>query len=102
MEDGFNVRLHESYRLVVALCDSELKGRSLEEGQRVMDLSTPFFDGEIVTSDELKKMVIACNSNDATFYIVGERSVDFCVSLGLISRGSILSIDGIPYALVLL
>jgi len=96
------VKVHKSYRWVVAICDKELLGRNLEDGERQLDLSTKFFDGEAVDSEELDEKVERGMGEDATFYIVGEKSIEFMLRKGLIERDGVKKIEGVPFALVLL
>jgi uncharacterized protein len=102
MEKNIVVKIHKTYRLVVAICDEDIKGKSYEEGEKVLNLSTKFFEGDLVSLDELRDIIVKSSYDDATFYIVGEKSVEFAKSVGLISVEGILNIEGVPYALILL
>lgn len=96
------LKVHESYRWVVAVCDKELIGRKLLEGKRALDLSGPFFDGEEMSERAVKEEVIRCNREDATFNFVGEKSVGVAKELGIVKDEGVVEIDGVPFALVLL
>lgn len=90
-----------SYRDVVALCDKELLGKYFEEGDFQLDIKETFYKGEL--TDEAKAIeILKFQSNeDATFNIVGEKSVKTALLAGIINKDSIKKISGIPFALVL-
>ncbi|MBT7102320.1 DUF424 domain-containing protein [archaeon] len=96
------VKVHESYRWVVAVCDEDIFGRKLVEGKRVLDVSGEFFNGEKMSEDEAVAEIIRCNREDATFNFVGEESVDLAKRLGIVKDEGIVLIEGVPFALVLL
>ncbi len=96
------VNIISSYRNVVAICDSELLGKCFEEGIFQLDIKESFYKGDKKTEQEVIQIILDMKSEDATFNIVGEKSVNCAVKSGLISRDSIKKIQGIPFALVLM
>ena len=102
MKRDIVLKIHKSYRWVVAVCDEELLGRKLVDGKRVLDLSGVFFKGEPMNIEEVRGEISKCNDEDATFNFVGERSVKIAKDLGIVDNESIIEIEGIPFALVLL
>jgi len=96
------VKVHKSYRWVVAVCDKDIFGRKLVEGNKVLDVSGEFFNGEKMDEDEIMKEIIRCNEEDATFNFVGEKSVNIAKKLGIVKDEGVVFIDGVPFALVLL
>jgi len=96
------IKIHESYRYVVAICDSELLGRYFDEGKFQLDIKESFYGGKEVYEEELLKMIKKMSGEDATFNIVGEESVKTALKAGIISGAGIKKIAGIPYALVLI
>lgn len=98
------VKVHESYRMVVAVCDADVFGRKLadEEEGRVLDISGVFFDGEVMSLLDAREEVARCAREDATFNFVGKRSVSLARELGLVKSEGIMEINGVPFALVLL
>jgi len=95
------VRIHKSYRNVVAICDSELIGKRFEEGIFQIDVKENFYKGDKVSESEavliMKKMLV----EDATFNIVGEKSVNTAIKAEIISEDSVGEIAGIPFAMLL-
>jgi len=96
------VKIHKSYRCVVAVCDSILIGRKLEDGERVLDLTGEFFRGVEKSERELKEILRDYMREDATFNFVGVESVGVAKDLGLVLDEGVLEIEGVPVALVLL
>lgn len=96
------LKVHESYRWVVAVCDKDVFGRKLVEGKRILDVGGEFFNGEEMNEEKASEEIIRCNDEDATFNFVGEKSVALAKKLGLVKEEGISKIEGIPFALVLL
>ncbi len=102
MEEKFIVKIHETYRGVVAICDLNLKGKIIEEGDKQLDVSTNFFEGNSVKEEELREIMIKANNDDATFYIVGNDSVNVAKSVGIVGDEGVLKVGNVSFALVLL
>ena len=96
------VKIHETYRKTIAICDDELFGKKLEEGEKQLNLTGKFFDGEPTDLEELEEIVRLGIVEDATFYIVGKESINFFKKHNLITEEGITTIEGIPIALILL
>ena len=96
------VKIHKSYRDVVAVCDSKLIGKVFEEGDFQLDVKESFFKGDEVSESEVIDILQDMSKEDATFNIVGERSVDCALKAGIISDEGIKKIKGIPFSLVLM
>ncbi|MDH3353504.1 MAG: DUF424 family protein [Nanoarchaeota archaeon] len=100
--DDILLKVHESYRWVVAVCDKDIYGRKLVDGNRVLDLSGEFFNGDEMGKEEASREIIRCDKEDATFNFVGEKSVGIAKKLGLVEDEGVIMIEGVPFALVLL
>ena len=96
------VNIIKSCREVVAICDSELLGKSFEEDGFQLNIKENFYNGEKRTEQEVIQIIQDMKSEDATFNIVGKKSVQTAVKAGLISEDSVRKIQGIPFALVLM
>lgn len=96
------VKIHESYRAVVAICDSNIIGKTFEEGKRQIKVNEHFFKGEEKTESEVLKIMEEGSAEDYTFNIVGEESVKTALKAGIIKQEGIIRIQGVPIALVLL
>ena len=96
------VRVIKSYRDVVAICDSDLLGKKFEEEQFQLDVKEGFYKGEEMNSEQAKQVLLNMAQEDATFNIVGKESVGMAIHAGIISQESIKTIQGIPFAMVLI
>ena len=96
------VKIHHSYRTVVAICDSELLGKKFEDKKRQLHLRENFYNGQKVDKKELLEIIRRQKMEDASFNIVGKKSIEAALESGIINKESIHKIKGIPFALVLL
>jgi len=96
------LKVHESYRKVVAICDSELIGKKFEEGKMQLEVGEHFFKGEEIDEGKIVEMLRGLKMDDATFNIVGEKAVKAGIESGLISEENVGRVQGVPFALVLL
>lgn len=96
------VKIHSSYRRIVAICDNELLGKKFEEGKKAIEIKESFFKGDEKTEQEILKIIEESAGEDATFNIVGENSVKVALKSGLIQPEGIIKIQSVPVALVLL
>ena len=96
------VKIHDSYRIIVAVSDSELIGQTFEEGLRQIEVRPHFFKGDERTKNEVVKILKDMQKEDATFNIVGEESVSAALEAGIVSPEGIIKIANIPIALVLM
>ena len=95
------VKIIKSYRIIVAICDSELLGKKFEEGKFQLHIKEDFYKGEKFSEEKVVETIKRMVDEDATFNIVGKRAVNAALKAGVISRDLIGEIQGIPFALVL-
>lgn len=67
------VKIHESYRKIVAVCDVELLGKRFEEGIRQLDINKDFYGGEKKNEKEVIEILKDNALDDATFNFVGKK-----------------------------
>jgi len=96
------VKIHKSYREIVSICDKELLGKKFEEGIMQLDLTGEFYKGEEKSAPEVMEVIKNSAMEDATFNIVGEKSITCALKAGVISTEGLKRVLGIPVALVLL
>ena len=96
------IKIHKSYRDVVAVCDSNLIGKKFGEGKFQLDIKNSFYKGEEKTKQEAIQIMQNMSGEDATFNIVGKESVACALEAGIISKQGIKEIECVPFALVLL
>ena len=96
------VKIIKSYRDIVAICDSDLLGKKFEEGKFQLDVKESFFGGNKTSEEEAIEIMKDMVREDATFNIVGEKSVNTALKAEIISEEGDGRIGGVPFALVLL
>lgn len=96
------VKIHKSYRHIIAICDSELIGKRFEEGKYQLDVKESFFKGEEKTKQEVIDIMQDLFKEDATFNIIGSESTQTAIEAGIINKQGIKEISDVPFALVLM
>ena len=95
------VKIHKSYRDVVAICDSELIGKKFETEKSQLEIKENFFKGEEYNKKQVLEIIKNLSEEDATFNIVGEKSTSLAVESGIVNKNSIKKIKNIPFVLIL-
>jgi hypothetical protein len=95
------LKVHQSYRDVIAICDSDLIGKKFEEGKRQLDIKEGFFKDKEVDETELERLIQFYIREDATFNIVGKQSTEVAIKLGIVSKENISLIQNIPFTIIL-
>ncbi|MBU0907461.1 MAG: DUF424 family protein [Nanoarchaeota archaeon] len=96
------LKVHESYRKVVALADSELIGKTFEEGKKQLSITENFYKGDLMEEEKVIEALKDLALDDATFNIVGKKSINTALKAEIIAKEMIAKVQGIPFALVLL
>ncbi|MAG27102.1 hypothetical protein CMI47_16315 [Candidatus Pacearchaeota archaeon] len=97
------LKIHSSYRNVVAICDADLIGKKFEEGKRQLDLRENFYKSDnILTEEQVIKLIQKQIEEDATFNIVGQKATEAAIASGLLTEKDVDKIQNIPFALTLL
>jgi len=96
------IKVIKTYRDIVAVCDVNLLGKKFEEGKFQLDVKENFFKGEKVDEEKAIKIMKEMLMEDATFNIIGEKSIKTAVKAGIISEQEIGKIQGIPFAIILI
>ncbi|RLE90242.1 MAG: hypothetical protein DRJ49_00230, partial [Thermoprotei archaeon] len=90
----YYVKVHRKERdTVVAVCDKELLGETLEEGDLRLYVNPEFYGGEVVDSHTLASILREATIINA----VGKRIVDELIGDDDILRGAVISIGGVPH-----
>ena len=83
---------------ILALCDKELLGQKFEEGNRQLDLTSSFYQGEEKSAEEIKELV----KDVYIINLVGEESLKLMEELNLIDPKHVIRINDIPHAEIVL
>jgi hypothetical protein len=95
------VKIIKSHRDIVTICDTNLIGKKFDEGKFQLDLKENFFSGEEKTEQETTEIIKNMIREDATFNIVGKKSIKVALETGIISENCIKKIQDVPFAMVL-
>ena len=96
------IKIHDSYRKIVALADTELIGKTFEQDIMQIEVKVSFFQGEEKNKQEILQILKDMSKEDATFNIVGKEAVETAIEAGIINQQGIIKIDNVPVALVLM
>ena len=93
------LRIHRSAdnHEVIAICDRELLGRTLEEGDLTVKISEPFFGGEEIREEKLLEVLRTCGNIN----MFGKKCVEIAVRNGFIAEESCREIAGVPHVTIL-
>ncbi|MEI6731504.1 MAG: DUF424 family protein [archaeon] len=94
------LKIHQSYRNVVSLCDSDILGKKFEEGKFQLDVRENFYKDKEVSEEEAVEILIRQAMEDSTFNIVGPQAIEAAKKAGILS-GEPSAIAGIPFLLIL-
>lgn len=80
---------------IVAVCDIEIVGKILEEGELIIDLikHQDFYKGE--KSDKIQVQKALVNFSSAN--LIGSKAVDAAISSGIVEKDDVKYINGYPY-----
>ncbi len=97
-----SIKIHRSYRDVVAVADTDLIGKVFLEENRQLDVKESFYKDQIVDFEQAVEIMSEWQREDATFNIVGKNSINAAIDAGIINEQGVGEIDGIPFALILM
>lgn len=96
------IKIHEHYRKVVAVCDPGLVGKRFEQGNLQLNVGEFFYQGQEYNEEKALKILEAARQDDACFNFVGDDAIELGAKAGIISKNSVILIQGVPTALGLL
>lgn len=115
------VRKISSYRDILAVCDSDLLGKVFDSGnseesnssqeggkkevQTQLEVKESFFNGpgtEEKGKEETREIMKDMKKEDATFNLVGEKTINTALEAEIIKEDDVRKIQGIPYSMILL
>ncbi len=96
------IKIHENYRKIIAVCDSELIGKTFEEGKLQLKVNEFFYNGKEYDEVKALKLLENAKQDDACFNFVGQNSINLGIKLRILDKNRIIRIQNIPHALSLL
>jgi len=83
--------------VVLAICDAELLGKTLQEGKIVFKIKDEFYNGGKTTVDEAIHMI----KNATIINIVGKHCIEKAIQNNYIHPDAVLTINGVPHAQIM-
>lgn len=80
--------------MVLAICDAELLGKTLNEGKIVFEVREEFYKGIKTTVEEAIYLI----SQSTIVNMIGKRIVKKALEKGLVHPEAVLNISGVPHA----
>jgi len=91
----FRMRIYRvKGEVLVAVCDSDIVGRTFREGDLKLEVKESFYGEEEVGEEEVKRAL----RNATIANITGSKAVNLAVRVGIIDKNRILYIEGCPHA----
>ena len=81
---------------MINMCDVELIGMKLEQGDLVIDISKEYFQQEIIEEFQAERLLRLCSIAN----LVGERIVKKAIDLRFARELSIKRISGVPFLMI--
>ena len=97
-----SVKIHDSYRRVVAVCDSDIVGKKFEEGKMQLDLRSNFYQEKEMNFEEAIEFIKRQKMEDASLNIVGKESINASIKACIITERNVAFISDIPFTLTFL
>jgi len=89
------LKIHYSgSNVVVAICDKDILGKTLVEGNMRVTIHEGFYCGEVVDAESVEKALITAT----TANLFGEKCVKCAIDCGMVNPLSVIYIDGVPHA----
>ena len=94
------VKVHKTQgkRKLLAICDNDLIGKKFEEKNLQLDLTVDFYKGEEKSEKELIELI----KDSYIVNIVGKKSINLAIKLGIVNKKNIIKIKNIPHAQTIL
>ncbi|MDA4128659.1 MAG: DUF424 domain-containing protein [Thaumarchaeota archaeon] len=95
--DSFSIKTAD-YRgsTSVSICDQELIGKTVTDGNLQVHISQEFFFGEIVGRNEALHLIKSCS----IINLAGERAVSLAIENKMGAREAIREIEGVPFLMI--
>ena len=96
MEAYFNLK-KEGNKVLLAICDEELLGKTLREGKIVFKISEDFYKGKKTSVDQAVSMI----ENSTIINLIGNECVKKAIENGYVHPEAVLKIEGISHAQIM-
>ncbi|WP_290597627.1 MULTISPECIES: DUF424 domain-containing protein [unclassified Archaeoglobus] len=80
--------------VLVAVCDSDIVGRTFREGELKIEVKESFYGKEEYSEDEVKRELRRATIANIT----GKKAVELAIKIGIIDKDRVLEIGECPHA----
>lgn len=80
--------------LLLAVCDADIIGKTFQDGELEVNISTHFYKGDLVDEAEVLASLRAAFSGN----FFGKNAVKLAVKVGLVDKDEVKKIAGVPHA----
>jgi hypothetical protein len=80
--------------ILLAICDAELLGKVLREGEIVFKITNEFYHGRKIPLDQAVDMI----KNSNIVNLIGNKCVEKAIKNGFVHPEAVLKIDGVSHA----
>jgi len=84
-------------RGLVSLCDRDIVGKTLHEGDLEVEISEHFYKNDDV-EDMSEEEALEILKDATNINIFGEKAVAFAIRHGIIDEENVITIQGVPHA----
>ena len=96
MPDAYVKIVRQGANVMIAVCDTEILGRTLRDRNRVFEIRECFYKGQRMTVEEAIELVKRCTAAN----LVGKNTVGCAKAQGIIHPEAVLQILDVPHALI--
>jgi hypothetical protein len=83
--------------VLLAICDSEILGKTLREGKIVFNVKEEFYKGAKVAVEDAVAMI----ENSTIVNMIGKNIVQKAIEKGYVHPEAVLNIEGVPHAQII-
>ena len=81
---------------IIAICDEDLIGKEFSQGKLVLNVTERFYKGDSLSEEEAYELM----KDSLNLNIVGKKAIKLALKHKLITKESIIKIQGVPHAQV--
>ena len=83
--------------ILLAACDKDLLGATLEEGEIHLEIKENFYGGQVIDVESNKKALHSSFERATIANLVGDTVIDSALEAGFGSEDDIMRLNGIPH-----
>lgn len=81
---------------MIDICDLELVGNKLVQGDFVINLTKEYYQQQVIEQSDAQELLQRCDIAN----LVGERIVEQAIHLRLANQASVRKISGVPFLMI--